>query len=236
MIVPEIPPPSALAPKRKSPEFVGPAYRSFWWSDQVDDPEAPDSEAEDGAPDETRRPVATEEEANLIGSWCAPPVNVAGPDGQPLVLGMQGDWHLPCIDIDHPLEVRESTTPGHFHLLIGKPMEWTRYVKLLDALADAGLVERGYVEASENRGQTFIRAHRSKPRKLHAGDRVTDDGDRIGTVIRVRNRKSPEGTPAVVVKWDGSPPGTAVPLDADQRDALELLPATQWPEVEGVPR
>lgn len=215
--------PGMPEPRRKPAEFVGPAHRSLWWSDQVDDPEAPDSEAEDGAPDETRRAVERVEDANLIGSWCAPPVNQAGADGHPLALGMQGDWHLPCIDIDHPLEVRESSTPGHFHLLIGKPMEWTRYIKLLDALADAGLVERGYVEASLNRGQTFVRAHRSKPRKLHPGNRVTDMG-RTGTVRFVRNHQSPEGSPAIKVKWDGTPPGVTQELNAAERDALELLP------------
>jgi hypothetical protein len=149
-----------------APVFVGPAPRSLWWSDQVDDPNAPESEEMDGSNDETRRSVATVAEANLIGSWCPPPINPADEHGHPQAVGIGNEWHLPCIDIDHPISVVESSTPGHHHLFIDVPMTWETYGRLLDALVEAGLVQRGYAEASASRGQTFVRARKSKPKKV----------------------------------------------------------------------
>lgn len=70
--------------------------------------------------------------------------------------------HLPCIDIDHPCEWVPSETPGHGHLYIDKPMKWSTYRDLLWALHHAGLVEKGYVQASLKRQQTFVA---SKPWK-----------------------------------------------------------------------
>lgn len=56
--------------------------------------------------------------------------------------------HAPAIDIDVPIAVIPSSTPGHFHLYIDKRMTWPLYKGMLQALADAGVVEQGYVDAS----------------------------------------------------------------------------------------
>ena len=35
--------------------------------------------------------------------------------------------HRPILDIDLPAALIPSSTPGHYHLYIDKPMEWDRY-------------------------------------------------------------------------------------------------------------
>jgi hypothetical protein len=67
------------------------------------------------------------------------------------------DYHLPAIDIDVPVTVVPSSTKGHGHLYIDKAVPWSKYVALLEALADAEIVERGYVEAAKAHGFTTLR-------------------------------------------------------------------------------
>jgi hypothetical protein len=86
-------------------------------------------------------PTDTLDSANLVSSIVA--------DGSGL--------HRPVLDLDMPAYLVPSSTPGHHHLYIDHPMTWEAYVKLLEALADAGLLERGYVEASVRRGRTDVR-------------------------------------------------------------------------------
>lgn len=68
-------------------------------------------------------------------------------------------FHRLAIDIDGMnCELRESSTPGHYHLLIDhKGLSWDAYKMLLSVLADAGIVERAYVEASIFREQSLLR-------------------------------------------------------------------------------
>lgn len=72
-------------------------------------------------------------------------------------------WETPArthkflIDLDMPAKVVPSSTPGHCHLFIDHAMTWDTYEKLLIALADAGLVEPGYVNASIDQGYTTVR-------------------------------------------------------------------------------
>jgi hypothetical protein len=65
--------------------------------------------------------------------------------------------HKPVLDLDLPAKLLPSSTPGHFHLFIDKEMSWETYEQLLRALADAGLIEPGYVSASQSRGYTAVR-------------------------------------------------------------------------------
>jgi hypothetical protein len=95
-------------------------------------------------------------EANLVTSEMigyrgleTPLTWLEGPDGPTM--------HRLVIDIDHRVKVVESTTPGHFHLYIDVPMSWDRALGVLTAMADAGVVEPGYVAASEARGYTAVR-------------------------------------------------------------------------------
>lgn len=111
--------------------------RRWWWSSWL----APDY---DPRIEEDRREVASESEANLVGSVVV---------GEP---GSDASFHMPVIDIDFPCKVVESETPGHFHLYIDVAVDWWAYKDLLAALAEAGIVQPGYVKASIERGQTFV--------------------------------------------------------------------------------
>lgn len=113
--------------------------RTLW---KTDEPLQRDSAAPDWTPAKPYR-VETVEEATLVGSLA---------DGYGV-----SDLHMPVIDIDLPCELVPSSTPGHFHLYINKAISWDRYRMILLALADAGIVERGYYEASVSHGQTFVR-------------------------------------------------------------------------------
>lgn len=65
--------------------------------------------------------------------------------------------HAPVLDIDFPACLIPSSTPGHFHLYLDKPVPWLTYRTLLEALAEAGLIEEGYMRASIDRGATYVR-------------------------------------------------------------------------------
>ena len=65
--------------------------------------------------------------------------------------------HRPVLDIDFPVHVVPSSTPGHFHLYLDKPMPWGKYRRLLSALESAGVIEKGYARVSEARGYTSVR-------------------------------------------------------------------------------
>lgn len=65
--------------------------------------------------------------------------------------------HRPVLDLDVPCTLVESSTPGHYHLMIDHTMTWERYSALLVALAEAGLVENGYERAAARRGSTGVR-------------------------------------------------------------------------------
>lgn len=65
--------------------------------------------------------------------------------------------HMPVIDIDWPCRLVPSRTPGHFHLYIDHEVEAASYFNMLDAMARAGIVQRGYAEASRMHGASFAR-------------------------------------------------------------------------------
>jgi len=65
--------------------------------------------------------------------------------------------HAPAIDIDLPIHVMPSRTPGHSHLYIDHELTWEQYLSLLRAFVDVGLVEAGYYEAAKVRGTTLLR-------------------------------------------------------------------------------
>jgi len=65
--------------------------------------------------------------------------------------------HRVVIDVDMSVRAWESSTPGHSHVFIDKVMSEEVYFRLLDALAEAGIVEPGYVRASKERRYTSVR-------------------------------------------------------------------------------
>lgn len=71
---------------------------------------------------------------------------------------LENGLHSPVLDIDFPARLVPSATPGHFHLYFdGLELSWIRYVPLLEALGEAGVIEPGYAGASIARGGTFVR-------------------------------------------------------------------------------
>lgn len=68
-----------------------------------------------------------------------------------------GIMHRPVLDIDFPATVIPSTTPGHGHLYIDKLLTWDQYEKLLNVLAEVGIIEQGYAGASIARQHTAVR-------------------------------------------------------------------------------
>lgn len=65
--------------------------------------------------------------------------------------------HKPVLDIDMDCVLLESSTPGHHHLFIDKEMSWEDYCKLMDVMAEVGILEEGYVRASKHRKYSAAR-------------------------------------------------------------------------------
>lgn len=84
-----------------------------------------------------------------------------------IILSHDGDgMHRPVLDIDFPVHVVPSSTPGHFHLYLDKQMPKSDYMGLLSALAEAGIIESGYAGVSQARGYTSVRLPWVKKRKF----------------------------------------------------------------------
>ena len=68
--------------------------------------------------------------------------------------------HFPAIDIDRmKVQLFESTTPGNFHLFIDHPVPTDEYMLLLQVMANCGIVEQGYVDASRRNGFSSLRLY-----------------------------------------------------------------------------
>ncbi len=67
------------------------------------------------------------------------------------------DLHMPVLDLDIPHQLVPSSTPGHSHLYLDLPMGWDQYARLLEVLAEVGVIEKGYCEASLARGFSAAR-------------------------------------------------------------------------------
>jgi len=127
--------------------------RSLWYSETI-------PETYSKAEQESRREVLWHKDANLVGSRQA---------------GVPEDeeaYHFPVLDIDFEANLIPSSTEGHYHLYLEKKLTWKQYSKLLEALADAGIIEEGYLDQSLQREQTFVRlpgetkeAEKKKPKK-----------------------------------------------------------------------
>lgn len=78
-------------------------------------------------------------------------------DSNYLFFGEDVPMHAVVLDLDVPAYLIPSSTPGHSHLYIDVEIEEELYFKLLDVLAEARVVEAGYVGASKRRGSTCLR-------------------------------------------------------------------------------
>ncbi|MGH7793070.1 MAG: hypothetical protein ACREOB_12220, partial [Thermodesulfobacteriota bacterium] len=65
--------------------------------------------------------------------------------------------HAPVLDIDYPLIVIPSSTPGHNHLYIEKEIREPEYMALLAVLGAVGIVEPGYASVSQTRRWSAVR-------------------------------------------------------------------------------
>lgn len=65
--------------------------------------------------------------------------------------------HQIMLDLDVAAVCQPSTHPNHSHLIINKYVRWADYVALMEAMVKCGILERGYLEASRRRGETFLR-------------------------------------------------------------------------------
>lgn len=75
--------------------------------------------------------------------------------------------HLPVFDLDFAATLVPSGTPGHFHLYLDKPVAWSKYVKVLEAMTDAGLCQPGYLNTTRERRFAAVR-HPDRPKRLVA--------------------------------------------------------------------
>lgn len=61
-------------------------------------------------------------------------------------------WFKPIV----PVRVKPSTTGGHFHLFIDKPMAWEEYKRLLTALRDAEIIGSNFFNLSIKNQKSFL--------------------------------------------------------------------------------
>jgi hypothetical protein len=90
------------------------------------------------------------DQANVVGS------KVADQPGK----------HYILIDLDVPHVYTPSSTPGHGHLIIGVPVDFPDYLKVLEVLSSVGVVENGFANATKSRGEGWLRVPwAKKPKK-----------------------------------------------------------------------
>lgn len=65
--------------------------------------------------------------------------------------------HALLLDLDVPAWLVPSSTPGHSHLYVDTRIPEPAFFRLLDALADAGVIQLGYANSSKHRGGTALR-------------------------------------------------------------------------------
>lgn len=96
--------------------------------------------------------------------YCPCPLESAPAETADLVCSDVGDgMHMPLIDFDLPVQLVPSGTPGHFHLYIDKAIEWEDYKAILRSMAEAGIVQWGFFEATVERGFGSVR-HPDRPK------------------------------------------------------------------------
>lgn len=93
-------------------------------------------------PDLKPRVVESLEEANLVDSRIP---------GKP-------DLHRPIFDLDGlNATLVPSSTPGNSHLYLDKEVPFDKFLKVLEAMAEAGLVQWGFYRLTKLRGAAFAR-------------------------------------------------------------------------------
>lgn len=86
-------------------------------------------------------------------------LNVAAPGTEANLISSKattGNYHYPVIDMDYDVFL-VSSSPGKNHLIINKAVTEEKYLKVLVALQEAGLVQAGIVNQFKKKKATFIR-------------------------------------------------------------------------------
>lgn len=65
--------------------------------------------------------------------------------------------HTVMLDIDMPCFAIPSSTPNCYHLYIDKQLTWEQYMKLIEVLGEVGILQSGYVAATQMRKASFLR-------------------------------------------------------------------------------
>lgn len=123
----------------------------------IEDPEDPaysaDQELVEDGPDAINH-------AEVLTSWTGAreePVVASGPNDWSALAHQPETFHRPVLDLDMDAHLFPSTSADHHHLYIDKVLPWSQYVKLLDVLAEVGIIEPGYRDASVAREFTSVR-------------------------------------------------------------------------------
>ena len=66
-------------------------------------------------------------------------------------------YHYPLLDIDFEASLIPSSTPGHYHLYLKKPLKHEDYVALLRLLHKVDIVQNGIVRQIVEDGCTTLR-------------------------------------------------------------------------------
>ncbi|QCG77796.1 hypothetical protein QLQ77_gp50 [Gordonia phage Reyja] len=92
--------------------------------------------------------------------------------------------HKLVIDLDVDAVLIPSTQPGHHHLIVDVEIDQPRYFGLLWKLAQAGIVEPGYVQASSNRSCTRLRTPWNVKADIASLGRVNEGLTFLEAVVR----------------------------------------------------
>lgn len=98
--------------------------------------------------------------AEVMTSWTGAreePKTPAGPNDWSALAHQPETFHRPVLDLDFDAHLFPSSSADHHHLYLDKVLTWTQYVKLLDVLAEVGIIEQGYRDASVAREFTSVR-------------------------------------------------------------------------------
>lgn len=102
--------------------------------------------------------------------------------------------HQPTLDIDLPCKLVESKTPGHYHLYIDHDLTFDQYKRLIDVMADIGLVGEGIRMQMENRGMTCLRTRPNEKKYVGGaspGPSGPNTAELVDYIYNLLQRKSP---------------------------------------------
>jgi hypothetical protein len=82
--------------------------------------------------------------------------------------------YVSILEVEFPIQLIPSTTPGHYHLYLDRKISWEQYILVLESAHEAGIINKGFYEMSIKNGQSMV--------LLPGKDRVeTTIGPRINT-------------------------------------------------------